>query len=81
MAQDSDHEDRHDDTHNQRSAIADEHLRVLSEDVVEEERNQRSGCHDSQHAHCPIPHVPEHHTEKKARQDAVARREAVYPVD
>lgn len=81
VAQDPDHKDRHDDTHDQRPAVADEHLGTLSEDVVKEERNQRSGCHDGQHTHRPIPHVPEHHTEKEARQDAVARREAVYPVD
>lgn len=81
VAQDPDHEDRHDDSHDQRPAVTDEHLRTLAENVVEEERNQRSGCHDSQHAHRPIPHVPEHHTEKEARQDAVARREAVYPID
>lgn len=81
VAQDPDHEDRHDNTHNQRPAVTDEHLRTLAKNVVEEERNQRSGCHDGQHAHRPIPHVPEHHTEKEARQDAVARREAVYPID
>lgn len=62
VAQNPDHEDRHDDTHDQRPAVTDEHLRTLPEDVVEEERNQRSGSHDGQHAHRPIPHVPEHHT-------------------
>lgn len=81
VAQNPDHEDRHDNTHDQRPAVTDEHLRTLAEDIVEEERNQRSGSHDGQHTHRPIPHVPEHHTEEKARQDAVARREAVYPVD
>lgn len=81
VAQDPDHKDRHDNTHDQRPAVTDEHLRTLPENVVEEERNQRSGSHDGQHTHRPIPHVPEHHTEEKARQDAVARREAVYPVN
>lgn len=39
VAQDPDHKDRHDDTHDQRPAVTDEHLRTLPENVVEEERN------------------------------------------
>ena len=81
VAQNPDHEDRHDNTHDQRPAVTDEHLRTLAEDIVEEERNQRSGGHDGQHTHRPIPHIPEHHPKEQACQDAVARREAVYPVD
>lgn len=81
VAQDPDHKDRHNDTHNQRPAVTDEHLRTLPENVVKEERNQRSGSHDGQHTHRPIPHVPEHHPKEQTRQNAVARREAVYPID
>lgn len=75
------HEDRHDDSHDQRSAVADEHLRTLAEDVVEEERNQRTGRHNGQDHHHPIPHIPEHHAEKQARQNAVARRKAIHSVN
>lgn len=81
VAQNPDHEDRQDDTHDQRPAVADEHLRTLPEDVVEEERDQRSGGHDGQHTHRPILHIPEHHPQEQTRQNAVARRETVYPID
>lgn len=75
------HEDRHDDSHDQRSAVADEHLRTLAKDVVKEERNQRTGRHYRQHGHHPIPHVPEHHPEEQIRQDAVPRRKSVHAVN
>ena len=48
---------------------------------MEEERNQRSGGHNGQHPHRPILHVPEHHPKEQVRQNAVVRREAVYPID
>ena len=70
-------EDRNHDTHDQRAAVADEHLRRLSEQVVQEEGDERPGSHQSQHGHRPIVHNPEHHTEEDACQDAVARREPV----
>lgn len=81
VAQNPDHEDRQDDTHDQRPAVTDEHLRTLPEDVVEEERDQRSGGHDGQHTHRPILHIPKHHPQEQTRQNAVARRETVYPID
>lgn len=81
VTKDPDHENRHDNSHDQRSAVTDEHLRTLPENVVEEERNQRSRRHNGQHDHHPIPYVPEHYTEEQARQNAVTRRKAVHPVD
>ena len=74
-------EDRDDDSHDQRTAVTDEHLRGLTEQVVKEEGDKRSGSHYGQHGHYPVADIPEHHSEKEARQDAVARREAVHAVD
>lgn len=75
------HEDRHDDSHDQRSAVTDEHLRGLAEQVVEEEGDERTGGHHGQHGHHPVADIPEHHPEKEARQNAVARRESVHAVN
>lgn len=74
-------EDRDDDSHDQRTAVTDEHLRGLTEQVVKKEGDKRSGSHHGQHGHHAVADIPEHHSEKEARQDAVARREAVHAVD
>lgn len=74
-------EHRNDNTHDKRSAIPDEHLRALAEEIVEKERNQRSRRHHSQHGHHPIPNAPEHPAEKETRQDAIARRKSIHAVD
>ena len=74
------HEDRDDDSHDQRAAVADEHLRGLAEQVMEEEGDERSGSHHGQHGQHPIPDMPEQQPEKEARQNAVARRQSVYAV-
>ena len=73
-------EDRNHDAHNQRAAVADEHLRRFAEQVVQEEGYERPGCHQRQYGQGPVAYSPEHHTEEDACQDAVARRESVHSV-
>lgn len=74
-------EHRNDNTHDERSAIPDEHLRTLAEEIVEKERNQRPRRHHGQHGHHPISDTPEHPAEEETRQDAIARRKAIHAVD
>lgn len=74
-------EDRDNDPHDQRAAVTNEHFRGLAEQVVKEEGDERSGSHHGQHGHHPVANIPEHHSEKEARQNAVARREAVHTVN
>lgn len=74
-------EDRDDNSHDQRAAVTDEHLRGLAEQVVKKEGDKRSGSHHGQHGHHAVADIPEHHPEKEARQNTVARREAVHAVD
>jgi len=73
-------EDRNHDAHDQRAAVADEHLRRFAEQVVQEEGYERPGCHQRQYGQGPVAYSPEHHTEEDACQDAVARRESVHSV-
>ncbi len=55
------HENRHNGTHKQGTAVADEHLRLAAEHVVEEEWNKSSlGCHGDNH-HCLVAQLVEHH--------------------
>lgn len=73
-------EDRDDDSHDQRAAVADEHLRALAEQVMEEEGDERTGSHYGQHGQHPVSDMPEQQAEKEARQNAVARRETVHTI-
>ena len=74
-------EHRNHNTHDERSAIPDEHLRTLAEEIVKKERNQRPCRHHGQHGHHPISDTPEHPAEEETRQDAIARRKAIHAVD
>ena len=76
-----DDENRHDDAHHQRAAVADEHLRCFSEDVVEKERDQRPDRHHGQKRHFHIARQIEQRAEHHAGQDAEPRRESVHAVD
>lgn len=72
---------RHDDAHHERTAVPDEHLRCLAEDIVKEKRNERSCGYGCQNGHDRIVGQPEHHPELDARHDAVTRRKSVHAVD
>lgn len=74
------HEDRDDDSHDQRTAVTDEHLRGFAKKVVEEEGDERTGSHYGQHGQHPVSDMPEQQAEKEARQNAVARRETVHTI-
>ena len=54
VAQGVDHEDRHDYSHHQCSAVADEHPRCFAEHIVQKERDQRSGCRRCENCHLRV---------------------------
>ena len=70
-----------DDAQRERAGIADEHLGLLAEHVVEEEREQRGGNDCGKNDHLEIAQMIEDKAEQSAADDAVARGVAVDTVD
>ena len=75
------HKQRHNGAQKQGAAIADEHLRLAAEHVVEEERYERSlGSHGDYH-HRLITKRIEHYCEHRAGHRAKTRRVAIDAID
>ena len=75
------HEDAHDDTHHEGAAITDKHLTGETEDIVQEEGDQRGGTDAGEHDHGDVAGDIEDDTEDEAGHDAVAAAVAVDTVD
>lgn len=71
----------HHRTHQQRAAVADEHLRGLSEDVVAQEREQRTDADKGKCRRLSVPGKECLYAECRTGEDAVARTESVHPID
>ena len=80
-AQRFDDEDRDDDSHDKRSAVADEHFRGLAENIVQKKRNQRADRNDGQNRHFHIARQVEQRSEHRTGRNAVTRRKPVDTVD
>lgn len=77
----ADYEYRHNDTHDKRAAVADEHFRSAAENIVEEERDQRPRSHGGQNGHRDIARQEKECAEHQTRRSAISRRKAVHAVD
>ena len=72
-AQRLDDEDRYDDSHDQRPAVADEHFRSLAENVVQEKRDQSSDRNCGQNRHFHIARQVEQRSKHRTGRDTVTR--------
>ena len=68
-----DDEDRYDDSHDQRPAVADEHFRSLAENVVQEKWDQSSDRNCGQNRHFHIARQVEQRPEHRTGRDAITR--------
>ena len=78
--QDGNYEDGHDGAHDQRPAVADEHLRGFTKNIVQEEGNQGPDRNYRQDRHHLFAGEMEKYAEDGAGHDTIARRKTVYAV-
>ena len=67
--------------HQQCTAVADEHLRGLSEDVMTQEWEQRTDADKGERRRLTVPGKERMYAECRTREDAVTRTESVHPVN